>query len=246
MRVTILGSGDAFGSGGRFATCIRLEAPGIDMLVDLGASAMVALKRAGVALDALDAMLFTHFHGDHFGGLPFAVLEAQFVSKRKRPLTVAGPPGVAARARTTMEALFPGMADAPRAFALDFVEVAPGAPAALGPARVTAHPMRHDEAAGPCLGYRVEVGGKVFAYSGDTGWTESLVELARGADLLVLECYTWDRPLAIHLDWGTIAARLGDFAAKRIVLTHMGVEMLAHADAPLPVDRAHDGMAIEP
>ncbi len=242
--IRILGSGDAFGSGGRFNSCLMLDCDdGPSMLLDCGASSLVALNRSGVDLNGISTILLTHFNGDHLAGLTFFVLQEQFVSKLTTPLLVAGPPGIAERARTVMEALFPGSFAASRVFDLAFQEVAPGRPAMLNGFAATAFPVVHDERAGPCQGYRLEKGGKVFAFSGDTGWTDALIPLAAGAEILLLECYLHARKLPSHLDWLTIAERWADLGAKRIIITHMGEDMLAF-DGPLPAERAHDGMVL--
>ncbi|MGO4667481.1 MBL fold metallo-hydrolase [Bosea sp. 2RAB26] len=245
MKITILGSGDAFGSGGRFNTCLLVEAVGERMLLDCGSSSMVALNKADVARNPISSLLFTHFHGDHFGALPAFLLDAQFVSRRNEPLTIAGPAGIEHRAWHALEADFPGASANPWRFPIRFVEVTPEAPAMLAGLAITAFPMVHDERAGPCQGYRLARDGKVFAFSGDTAWSDELISLAAGADVLLVECYNYDRPLANHLDYKTLAARRGDLATPRIVLTHMGPGMLAH-DGPLPEERAHDGMVIVP
>lgn len=245
MKITILGSGDAFGSGGRFNSCLLVEAAGERMLLDCGSSSMVALNKAGIARNPISTLLFTHFHGDHFGALPAFLLDAQFVSRRSEPLTIAGPVGIEHRAWHALEADFPGASANPWHFPIRFVEVTPEAPAMLAGLAVTAFPMVHDERAGPCQAYRLARDGKVFAFSGDTAWSDELISLATGADVLLVECYNYDRPLANHLDYKTLAARRSDLATPRIVLTHMGPGMLAH-DGPLPEERAHDGMVIVP
>src|SRR5215216_441431 len=107
VAVRFLGSGDAFGSGGRFQACISVRAHEAHVLLDCGATTLVAMRRLGVDPGSVDAVVVSHLHGDHFGGLPFLVLDAQF-SRRERPLVVAGPPGVEERVRAAMEVLFPG------------------------------------------------------------------------------------------------------------------------------------------
>ena len=107
MKVRFLGTGDAFGSGGRFQTCIHLESGASQILLDCGASSLIAMRRFGVDPQAIDAVILSHLHGDHFAGVPFLILDGQF-KRRARPLLVVGPPGVEARVTTTMEALFPG------------------------------------------------------------------------------------------------------------------------------------------
>ena len=108
IQVRFLGSGDAFGSGGRLQTCICIKATTSTFLVDCGASSLIALRRFGVAPNAIEMILLTHLHGNHFGGIPFFVLDAQLLSKRSRPLVIAGPPGTQRRVREAMEIFFPG------------------------------------------------------------------------------------------------------------------------------------------
>lgn len=243
MKITIHGSGDAFGSGGRFNTCLQIEAGDAKLLLDCGSSSMVALNRAGVVRNQLSALLFTHFHGDHFGGLAAFLLEAQFLSRRREPLTIAGPEGVEHRARHALETDFPGASSNRWRFPITYVEVTPETPAELDGIAVEAFAMVHDERAGPCQGYRLSHGGKTFAYSGDSAWTDALIPLAAGADALLVECYTFDRVLANHLDYRSLAAHRDALDTPRIILTHMGPDMLAHGE-PLPETRAHDGMVL--
>jgi ribonuclease BN (tRNA processing enzyme) len=244
MRVTILGSGDAFGSGGRFNTCLMAEAGSGRLLVDCGASSPVALTRAGIDRNGIAAILFTHFHGDHFGGLPFFLLDALFVSRRHDPLTIMGPPGLEAWVHRAMDAAFPGGMGNRFPFQIVFEEIDPDRPRNLCGSRVTAFPMVHDPRAGPCQGYRIAAEGRTFAFSGDSAWTDALVPLAAGADALLLECYTFDTVLKNHLDWRTIERHLPDLAARRIVLTHMGPSMLARR-GDVPVATAEDGLVLE-
>src|SRR5687768_15151716 len=122
VSVRFLGSGDAFGSGGRFQTCILLTSGDGAMLIDCGASSLIAMKRFGVDPNSVDAVLLTHLHGDHFGGLPFLILDGQF-SRRARPLTIAGPPGVEMRVREAMEVLFPGSSRTEQRFDVRFLEL---------------------------------------------------------------------------------------------------------------------------
>lgn len=243
MRVRFAGSGDAFGSGGRLQTCIHLSGGEQTLLVDCGATSLVALKQQGLDPNAVDAVVLTHLHGDHFAGLPFLILDGQF-SGRSTLLRVAGPAGTSARLTETMEALFPGSSSTRRRFDVEVTELAAdGSPARLGAATVRGWQVEHACGAPP-LAVRVELGGVTFAYSGDTQWTPALVEVARDADLFAVEAYTFDRPVRYHLDYRTLRGHLGDIRAERVVLTHMSGAMLARlADADLPA--AYDGMIID-
>jgi ribonuclease BN (tRNA processing enzyme) len=243
MRVRFVGSGDAFGSGGRWQTCIHLSGEGQVLLVDCGATSLVALKAQGLDPGAVDAVAVTHLHGDHFGGLPFLILDGQF-SRRSAPLHVAGPPGIRARLAEAMEALFPGSSQARRRFPVRVTELGPdGTPAALGAAAVRGWEVEHACGAPP-LALRVDLGGASFAYSGDTHWTAVLAEPARGADLFAVEAYTFDRPVRYHLDYQTLRAHLSEIHARRMLLTHMSGAMLGRlADCDMPA--AYDGMIID-
>jgi ribonuclease BN (tRNA processing enzyme) len=237
-----LGSGDALGSGGRFQTCLLLEgADAGGLLVDIGASSLIAMKRAGVDPSSIEWVVLTHLHGDHFAGLPFLVLDGQF-SRRARPLTIAGPPGTEARVRAAMDVLFPGLAAVPQRFRVEFVELADRRPAAMGAARITPFAVVHASGA-PSYALRVEYGGKVIAYSGDTEWTDALVEASADADVFVCEAYFFDKKVRYHLDWRTLAANRDRLTCRRLVLTHMSPDMLDRV-GEVDVETAHDGLTL--
>ncbi len=243
MQVRFAGSGDAFGSGGRFQTCIRLAGGGQVLLVDCGATSLVALKAQGLDPNEVHAVAVTHLHGDHFGGLPFLILDGQFAG-RSAPLLVAGQKGIGARLTDAMETLFPGSSQASRRFRVEVTELAAdGTPAELGAATVRGWEVEHACGAPP-LALRVELGGVTFAYSGDTQWTPALIQAAQQADLFAAEAYTFDRPVRYHLDYQTLREHLDEIHAQRIVLTHMSAAMLNRlADAEQPA--AYDGMTID-
>lgn len=241
VTLRFLGSGDAFGSGGRFQTCMHLSGADGAVLVDCGASSLIAMKRHGVDPGDVSAVLLSHLHGDHFAGVPFLILDGQF-SRRLRPLLIAGPPGVRSRVETAMEVLFPGSASVPRKFNVEFIELAERQAAGVGPAAVTAFPVVHASGAPP-YALRVEYGGRTIAYSGDTEWAESLIEVAGGADLFVCEAYTFDKPVRFHLDYQTVAAQAERLGARRIILTHMGRDMLAR-EGDARFECAHDGLVV--
>lgn len=241
VTLRFLGSGDAFGSGGRFQTCLHLSGAEGSLLIDCGASSLVAMKRAGVDPGEVGWVLLTHLHGDHFGGLPFLVLDGQF-SRRTRPLVVAGPPGVRARVEAAMEVFFPGSTAASRRFATEFVELAERRATRVGPAGVTAFAVGHESGA-PSYALRVAYGGREIAYSGDTEWTENLVEAARGADLFVCEAYFFDKRIPYHLDYRSVLEHRARFGCRRLVLTHMSRDMLDRR-AEVEVECAEDGQVI--
>lgn len=231
-QLQFLGSGDAFGSGGRLQMCLRLFGGGDDVLIDCGATSMVAMKRAGVDPAAVGWVVLTHLHGDHFGGVPFLILDGQF-ARRTRPLTIAGPPTVEARVRAAMEVFFPGSARVERRFPVTFLELEERKATTVGPAVVTAFPVVHPSGA-PSYAVRVGYGGRVVTYSGDTEWTDALVDAADGADLLVCEAYVFDKAMKFHLDYTRLRRERHRLSCRRLILAHMSRDMLerrADADA---------------
>ncbi len=241
LAVRFLGSGDAFGSGGRLQACISVRAADAHVLLDCGATSLVGLRRAGVDPGTVDAVLVSHLHGDHFAGIPFLVLDAQF-SHRRRPLLVVGPPGVQERVVQAMEVLFPGSAATRRDFELRFLELPERAPRAVGPFTVSAYPVAHASGA-PAYGLRLARGNTTIAYSGDTEWTDSLVDLARETDLFLCEAYFFDKAVRNHLSYATLAAHRDELGCRRLVLVHPSADMLARR-AEVGDEIAEDGQTL--
>jgi ribonuclease BN (tRNA processing enzyme) len=240
-QLTFLGSGDAFASGGRFNACMHLSGGEEPMLLDCGATALVALKRAGIDPASVGWIALSHLHGDHFAGLPWLVLDGQF-AKRTRPLVIGGPPGTRDRLHQAFEALYPGAVDAERPFETRVLEMAEREPCRFGPALITPFEVRHGSGA-PAYALRLEYAGKVIAYSGDTEWTDALLEVARGADLLVCECNYFDKEVPGHLSHRTLAEKRAQLGCERVVITHMSEDMLSRLDVT-PFEPAADGAVI--
>ncbi len=238
VTVQILGSGDAFGSGGRLQTCIHVSSATTRFLIDCGATSLTALKQAHVDLASVDAILISHLHGDHFGGVPFFILDAHF-SKRERPLAIAGPAGVAKRIGDAMELLFPGSSAIGIGFEVSYSELRDRHETAIGSLSVVPYTVRHPSGA-PAHALRIETDGVVVAYSGDTEWTDALLDAARDSDLFICEAYRFDQRVRFHLDYATIRDRLDAITSRRVVLTHLGEEMLRRLEE-VTLECAEDG-----
>jgi ribonuclease BN (tRNA processing enzyme) len=243
MQLRFVGCGDAFGSGGRNNTCFHLTGEHTNLLIDCGATSLPALKRLGVARNDIELILITHFHGDHFAGLPFFLLDAQF-SRRTRPLVIAGPHGIETKLPQVMEALFENSSKTKQTFELQVVPLAPGQTVGFGAVDVTPYPVVHGESGGPFLGYRIAAEGRVVAYTADTEWTDVLIALGHEADVFIAEAYTYDKPVKNHLSLAALQARLNEIRPKRLVLSHMSDDMLSHLPT-LATTAAHDGMSID-
>jgi ribonuclease BN (tRNA processing enzyme) len=244
VRVTMVGTGNAFGDGGRMQTCLHIQVAGHDtaMLVDCGATALTGLKRLGLEPGDIAVIAISHLHGDHFGGLPFVILDGQF-RRRVRPLHLVGPPGLTARLEQAMEVFFPGSSSVRRRFAVDVHELSPGSSIEVEGRAVHATEVDH-QAGAPSFALRVTVEGRTIAYSGDSAWTDRLLDVADGADVFVCEAYTFDRPVRYHLHLPELIARLGRLRCRRVLLTHPGPQVLARR-ADLELELAEDGLVVE-
>jgi ribonuclease BN (tRNA processing enzyme) len=246
MRLTIIGCGDAFGAGGSLQTSFHVRSRDSTFLIDCGATTLIGMRRLGLEPNDIDTVFVSHLHGDHFGGLPWLLVDAIYVSKRTRPLAVTGPRGIEARFLAAAEALYPNITTTKRDFDLRFFEYEEQRTLTAHGISVTAFEVKHPSGAPP-YALRFEIEGKVLAFTGDTGWVEVLCEVARGSDLFISECFQYDLVLPIHLDYATIDANYQKLGAKRVLLTHMGEAMLANSGK---VDRARyliarDGMTLD-
>lgn len=243
MKLTFLGCGDAFGSGGRMNTCFHVEGEAVNFLIDCGASSLIALKANKVALNALQAIFITHFHADHFGGIPFFVLDAQFFSKRKQPLALVGPPGLREWYERVLETAFPGASKTQQSFELTLHEIRARDKITVAGVEAQAFQMNHGNPGGPFFAYRLHAEGKSIAYTGDTEWTDEIVAAAYETDLFIAESYFFDKKVPLHLDLASLEEQLSRIKAKRLVLTHMSDDMLSRL-AALTHETAYDGKVV--
>jgi ribonuclease BN (tRNA processing enzyme) len=243
VRVTFLGTGDAFNARGRCHASYLIAAPSVTLLLDCGPSILLAMNRDGRTPDALDAVLLSHLHGDHFAGLPFLFLRFIYDAPRQRPLTIVGPPDTEARVLDLYRVMYRDLSARPIPFPLRFVEVTAGVPCAVGPVDVLPFAVPHQQTE-LSLGYRLALDGKTLLYSGDSGWTEALVTQSQGVDLFICECCFYETRLESHLDYPRIAENRHRFGCRRLVLTHVGREVLARRDE-IPEEIGFDGLAID-
>jgi ribonuclease BN (tRNA processing enzyme) len=245
MQLTVIGSSDAFGSGGRLQTCFHVAHSGGAFLIDCGATSLIGLARENIDPNSISTIFITHLHGDHFSGLVWWLIHAIHVGRRTAPLVVTGPAGIEERFTAAAEALFPGATSTTRPFALSFRTYVDRQPLTEGGVTVTPFEVSHPSGAPP-YALRFSVDGRTLAFSGDTEWVENLIDAASGADLYITECYAYESTARYHMNWRTIEAQVPRLHARKILLTHMGPEMLAnqHNVTHAAVAIASDGLKI--
>jgi ribonuclease BN (tRNA processing enzyme) len=247
VRVQFLGTGDPFAPGGRLQTCILVESGDARILLDCGATALVGLARAGIDPATIDAVLLTHLHGDHFGGLPFLILESRLNPDgragawKRRPLRIAGPAETEARVGQVTKAFGYDNYVTPEwsTQMLEFIPLEARRATVIGPATVTAFPVPHTPEA---TALRVSIGGKTIAYSGDSGWSDTLLEASADADLFICVAYTFESPTSL-ISYRTLQEQRHRLTCRRLILTHLGAEMQQRlSDTSEAI--AEDGMTI--
>lgn len=242
MEVLFLGTGNAFGSGGRHPVSIWVRGERFQLLLDCGPSALPMLKRAGRSASEIDLVLVSHHHGDHFSGLPFLLLDYQYQGPRQRAFAIAGPPSTEEKVEQLTRLLFPSLQDRRRPYVLAYSELAEGEPEPFGPLSVTAFRARHYPQ-GVAFGYRLSLDGRTVVYSGDTEWTEELARQSEGADLFICECSSFERKIEYHLSYRELENRRHQIRARRTILIHAGEDVLARR-SELAFELADDGQEI--
>jgi len=220
IPLTCLGSGAALTDGRRWNSIL------IDgrILLDLPPTAVVEMRRLGLDLTAIEAILISHLHADHMFGLPFLLLEYCVRLERDRPLFIVGPPGIEERTETLCDLAWPDMRDdgIELHVPVTYVEVSEDGDYRAGGLSLTAIQMEHFNLT--AFGYRFTYEGRTIAYTGDTGECEQLQRLLEGADVAVLE---WTHSTRSndpgHMDAPAVAhwmTRLRD-QGSRAFATHM-------------------------
>ena len=236
MRIKILGCGEGFSAGGRFHTSFLVDLGDFRLLLDCGASTMVAMRKFGVDPMSIDAVVISHLHADHFGGLPF-LDRFYHAYSRPNPLSVWGPPLLRERFEMALQAMFPGSG---RRYELELHTY--GHDFQLGPARVTTLPVDHDPLSNP-HGLRIECEGACLAFSGDTCWTDTLIELSQGADIFICECGLLEPGGPKHIALSVLREQRSRLSCRRMLLTHLGQEVIDQL--PLPdFEVLEDGMEL--
>jgi ribonuclease BN (tRNA processing enzyme) len=232
--VTFLGTGN-FLAPGRYWNSFVIDRT---VLVEPSPTALPHLRRSGLAVADLDAVVISHFHPDHTFGWPFLLLEIIRTRAADRPLYIVGPPNLEGFLADMMAlgSVSGIVADAQRRFDMRYVEV-DGMWQEAGPVRFRAVEVDHVPHL-RCFGYLFDRDGHTIGYSGDTRPCPGLEELAGASDVLVLECNGPHPPPVTHMDLDSVGALRDRFPGVPFVLTHLGegIDATDLADVVIPDD----------
>lgn len=242
-ELVFVGTSDAFGAGGRRQSAVFVRGERGGMLLDCGATTNTGLAQLGVSRDEIDVLLISHFHGDHFGGIPAFLYASNYTDARRHPIEIVGPPSIEERVNQLADALGHQLRDREWPFPIRFREIHPDEALSVGPAEIQAFATRHQPEANP-QGYRVRLGREQIAYSGDTGWFEDLPSQVAGSDLFICECTLHQAGLDFHLSLEELREHRDDLDCGRLILTHLGHDM-ADQRGQLEIETADDGLAIK-
>jgi ribonuclease BN (tRNA processing enzyme) len=213
LDLRFLGSGNAFAAQGRAFSSFLLNDR---YLFDCGPTVLQQLAKAGVSSNDIETVFISHYHADHFFGLPFLLLDAKY-GGRTKDLTIVGPPGIEARTCSLLELGYPGVIDSVE-YERHYVELRDGFCDHVGELSLTAARVKHvDEF--DCFAIRAEIDGRCLVYSGDTTLCDGLLRLVSGAEVIVTECSCNDVP--VHLGPSGIEEVARHAPGAKIVVTHL-------------------------
>ena len=254
MRLTVVGSSDAFNSAGRSHSCYLIEGHDFGpIMIDFGASALMALRRAGREPTEIKGWAITHVHGDHLSGFPFLLIDGMFNQRRDDPLDVVGPVRAREKIDEYLATSYAEIVPLPRRYELNVVEIAPGEEAKLAGATIRGFPASHMTLPDRPLSIRVIApDGRYATFSGDTEMNDALLEAASGAEIFVAECTGIQPPIGRHCSWVEWAEVLPSLRAKRVLFSHLNEEVRSRSHelvrtAPIgpPIQFADDGMIVD-
>jgi ribonuclease BN (tRNA processing enzyme) len=238
--VTIVGCSDAFSSGGRNNTCFHIKSRDVVALIDCGQGALTGLHNNGFSTTDIDVIVITHFHGDHFAGLPFVVFD-MVKNGRKNVLTIITPPGGKDKLEQALALFYPGSAVLGK-LDISFIEFSGRQEITSGELRLETFPVVHIPESLPHA-IRLTTDNRIIAYTGDTEWTETIPGILAHADLAICECTFYSKKTKGHMDYLSLKNHIPEMEFKRLLLTHFDKEMFDNLDM-VKYDCAYDGMVI--
>jgi ribonuclease Z len=221
LELTFLGSGNAF-AGDRYWSSFVLNRR---YLFDAPPTLLPHLNKLRIPTLDIAAVFITHFHADHFFGLPFLYLDYEHLSNRTHDLVIVAPPGAEEIVEQVSQLGFAGLTRGSRRYRRIYQEARDGqnGTAVDLPYRAIAVEQTSDGSL-DCFGYKVDLDGRTVAYTGDSIMCDGVRELARDADVLVIDCSCWGGPCEHHMSFEEVRRFRKEVPPRTaFVLTHLDV-----------------------
>jgi ribonuclease BN (tRNA processing enzyme) len=219
IELVFLGTGNAFSMDNRYWSSILVN----DRIL-LDASPMVVphMKRLGKNLTNLEYIFITHFHADHFFGLPYIFLDFGYLIEKSLPLTIIGPPALMDRITRITELGFSGLSEKLRGrLEVNYNEVAKPGLYSVSGLDFTAERMKHGNT--ETFGYKFTEAGKTIAYTGDTDLCDGVIELGLESDVLIIEMSNPNNDVPGHMNLEKLKQLREKLSSNvKIILNHIG------------------------
>ena len=242
MEITVVGSGTVVPRLERRQSCVVVETGSETLIFDLGSGAVRGMLRAGLDPFAVDRVFFTHFHPDHTVDVVPLLFSIKYGAEeeRTRPLYLTGPEPFRGFWASLIEVWGQWMVGDYPTEVSELPHECPS-PLDLPGCHLSWTPAEHRPES---IAYRLQSEGGALVYTGDTEYSESVVDLAGGAHTLLIECSFPDAsPVPGHLTPGSAARIASEAGVGRVVLTHIypAVDAL---DLQAEVGRGYDGEVV--
>ena len=221
LDLLFLGTGNAISYEGRAQSSFFVNG---QYLFDAGPSALQQLKKSRINPGDVRVILISHFHADHFFGLPFLLLD-YWIANREDELHIVGPPGIEARTEELLDLAFPGLPRRNKGYRRRYTEVDDGVSGEIAGLQFKAFEVEHVPSL-RCFGYRTKIAGRTLAYSGDSVVCRGLLSLVTEAEVLVLDCSNGSDP--VHLTSNDLATVIGNApATATTIVSHIDDSSIA-------------------
>ena len=200
------------------------------------------MKHERIDLEKISTIFISHFHGDHFGGLPFFLISCLFEKRRESPLRIVGPPEIKERTLQLLDIMYPDTSEKVLGLDIHFLEYKAGKEIQIEDKYCFSENVEHSPLSNP-HGIRLNWNEKVIGFSGDTSWTDNLIHLSKGSNIFICESNFLNNMAYGHLCYTEIVERMEQLDSQKILLSHLGEEMLAFKNSELEL--MYDGMVVE-
>ncbi len=225
-RLLVLGSGNAFHAGGMAHSAFLMETESGLTLLECGATTLLQMKQRKVKLSNLRTIIISHLHGDHFGGLPFLLLDRAFSDEADQPLCLIGPAQLKTQLFALMEVLYPASERHLERLNLQFKTLG-GERISTADFAVDSFEVKHSEAIN-AYAYRIDHPQFKVFYSGDLQWTDAVLDWSDGCDLKIIECNFLNNGKGGHVSFEAVKEHLDRLGKSETYFHHLDQETRAY------------------